>query len=63
MAQRADGLLAHWGSCLEVGVLQPLVLQPLDPQDGAPARHPRSINLVAVRPLIRAAFSRGAEFP
>jgi hypothetical protein len=44
LAQRADGLLAHWGSCLEVGVLQPL-----DPQDGAPARHLRSINLVAVR--------------
>ena len=39
LAQRADGLLAHWGFCLEVGVLQPL-----DPQDGAPVRQPRSIN-------------------
>jgi hypothetical protein len=38
------------------------VLQPLDPQDGAPARHPRSINLLLSFPLIRAAFSRGSGF-
>ena len=38
------------------------MLQPLDPQDGAPACHLGSINLVAVFPLIRAAFSRGSGF-
>jgi hypothetical protein len=32
------GFLLIGGSCLEVGVLEPL-----DPQDGAPARHLRSI--------------------
>jgi hypothetical protein len=41
-----SGLIDSWligGSCLEIGVLQPL-----DPPDGAPAGHPRSVNLVAV---------------
>jgi hypothetical protein len=51
------GTAARWGSCLEVGVLQPL-----DPQDAAPARHPRSINLLLSFLLIRAAFSRGSGF-
>src|SRR6266478_4042536 len=47
------------GSCLEVGVLQPL-----DPQDGAPARHQRSINALAVllTVSIPATFSRGSGF-
>jgi len=57
LAQRADGLLAHWGSCLEVGVLEPL-----DPQDGAPASssvlnqrgyHPQSTPPVSCRLLPR----------
>ena len=43
LAQRADGLLAHWGSSLEVECFNPSILK-----DGAPARHLRSINLVAV---------------
>src|SRR5712664_2421468 len=43
LAQRADGLLAHWGSCLEVGVLDPSILK-----TERPPRHPRSINVVTV---------------
>jgi hypothetical protein len=38
LAQRADRLLAE-GSCLEVGVLEPL-----DPQERAPASHLRSFS-------------------
>jgi len=40
---RAYGLLAHWGSCLEVGCFDPSILK-----TERPPRHPHSINVVTV---------------
>src|SRR3984885_7748934 len=49
------------GSCLEVGVLEPL-----DPQDGAPARHLRPVQMVTtvdpMHPTARPAPSRESGF-